>query len=200
VKSGVWLRRVSSAFLLILLAPSWSASQTKGNLESETSLYYRIGERRTLVRKLQPSQVFQGTAIMRDGNIFLAYSGTGDEATTALSVYDVRTQRERIFVELGATGESRFAYDAETGLVVFDWEGALYIFPLDAARQIPANRERLDVFKRLLVLVTKCDSCFQPHWAKDGRIAYIQYDKTGAAIPRKAEVPKAPSPARGPQK
>jgi hypothetical protein len=183
-----------------MLVPGWSASQTKGNLETETSLYYRTGDHRILVRKLQPSQAFQGMAVTRDGNLFLAYSGTGDEATTTLSVYDVPTQRERIFVELGATGESQFAYDASTGLVVFDWENAIYIFPLDAARKIPANRERQEAFKQILVLVTKCEACFQPHWTKDGRIAYTQYDTTGAAVPRYADVPKLPSGAPGREK
>ena len=86
-----------------------------------------------MVKKLQPAQVFEGTSITRDGSIFLAYSGSGDEATAVLSVYNVALRRERIFVELGATGESQFSYDGNTGLIVFDWENGIYVFSLDAA-------------------------------------------------------------------
>lgn len=187
-----WARRTPLLVSLAILAgPGALAAQGVGSLETECSLYYRSGSRRVMIKRLLPSQSFQGTSMTRDGNVFLAYSGSGDEATTVLSVYDVGAQRERIFIELGATGETQFAYDSKTGLVAFDWENAIYVFPLDAARQIPSNRERLEAFKKLLVLVTKCEACFQPRWTKDNRIAYLQYGSDGAGRAQYVDVPAA---------
>jgi hypothetical protein len=188
-------RRLLSGSCVLLLIGAMplgqlgQAAQGTATLETESSLFYRVGARRILVKRLQPTQAFQGTAITRDGKVFLAYSGSGDEATTVLSVYDVTLQRERIFVELGATGETQFAYDSSSDLVAFDWEEGIYVFPLEVARSIPATRDRLSAFKKILTLVVKCQGCFEPRWAKDNRIAYVQAGTNGQETTEHIQVP-----------
>lgn len=183
--------------LVLVFAVAWTlgqpgfAAEPPGTLEVQSSLYYRSGGRRLLVRQLQPSEIFQGTAVTRDGNIFLAYTGPPGEATTTLSVYDVNLRKERIIVGLGGTGETEFAYDRSTDLVVFDWNEGIYVFSLDSARKNRPDRAQLDAFKKLIVLAVQCERCFQPRWTKDHKIAYLQYGEQGTQATKYAEVPAA---------
>jgi hypothetical protein len=149
-----------------------------------------------LVKHLQPTQEFQGFAITRDGNIFLAYSGTTSEATTIISIYDVSLKTERVIVDIGATGATEFAYDVATDLVAFNWEEAVYVFALDAVRKIrrdPANPD--EEFLKSIVLVARCVTCSPPCWTRDGRIAYLGYDKSGFQQRSYATVPESALPA-----
>jgi hypothetical protein len=182
------MNRTATLLISFLLG---CCAHAQGNLEIQSSLYYRIGGRRILVKRLPSSYAFQGKAVTRDGNILLAYEGEGGEPTTVLSIYDLRLKKERVLVELVTTPGATFSYDKQTDLVVFNWSGqdGLFAFSLDAARKIPNNLERLPEFKKCIVLVAKCQYCYEPRWTNDHRIEYLQWGDQGPLGTKYAEVP-----------
>jgi hypothetical protein len=170
---------IMSGFLSLTL--TCCCTYALGGLEVQTSVYYRIANSRSLVKRLPPSCALQGQAITRDGNVVLAYEGGDSEPTTLLSLYDVKRKRERVLVEIFTTPDLSFSYDKATDLVVFNWAGehGIYVFSLDAARKIPLRLEALPEFKKLIVHVAKCDYCYEPRWTKDHRIAYLEWGDHG---------------------
>jgi hypothetical protein len=189
------LNLAAVAASVVLSSCTAIAADVRGTLETESSLFFRNNGNRLLVKHLQPTQEFQGFAITRDGNVFLAYSGTTSEATTKISIYDVTLKTERVMIELGATGATEFSYDVATDLVAFNWVEGVYVFALDAVRKIRPDPARLQSFLKSIILVAKCGSCSPPRWTEDGRISYSEYEKNGLEQRKYATVPEAALPA-----
>jgi hypothetical protein len=168
-----------------------TAAEPKAALETEASLYLRAGRSRILVKHLGPTQELQGNSITRDGNVFLAYSGCGDGAGTVLSIFDVSLKKERKIIEIGAPCESEFLYDERTDLVLFNWFDGIYVISMDILKGIRVDRDVFRQFEKLVVPVAKCQSCLEPVWTKDGKIAYRQYHMDGSSNTQLADVPPA---------
>jgi hypothetical protein len=185
-----------TALLVIAAVARQCLAADVPRLEVQTALFYRSDGHRSLIKRLDPGQAFQGRAITRDGRVFLAYDGPGSEASTVLSIYDVNANRESVIVEIGGTGDAEFSYDVKTNRVVFNWVDGLYLFSLDAAKKIAGDRDPLAAFKRIVVLVKACKECSQPHWIADSKIEYLQYGKDGEqrllqiAAPQDAPLPR----------
>jgi hypothetical protein len=191
---------MAATVAVVLSSCAAIAADAQGDLETESSLFYRNNGRRFLVKHLQPTQEFQGFAVTRDGNIFLTYSGTTSEPTTIISIYDVKLRTERVMIEIGSTGGTGFAYDVATDLVAFSWEKGgeegVYVFALDAIRKIWRDPANLDErFFKSIVLAARCVTCSRPCWTRDGRIAYLGYDKSGFQQRSYATVPESALPA-----
>jgi hypothetical protein len=172
----------------LLAAGICSASQPPGELALETTLYYEHEGERLLVKRLQSGQDFQGMAITKEGNIFIAYSTLDGDASTILAIYDVTNRREQVMVDVGATGESQFSYNKEHGLVVFNWHDGIYVFSLEEVRQIPDDSKSLKSFQMALVPVKKCVRCF-PRWLTANQIRYLQYDDEGRTSTKILDLP-----------
>jgi hypothetical protein len=175
----------------LLAAGICSASQPPGELALETTLYYEHEGERLLVKRLQSGQDFQGMAITKEGNIFIAYSTPDGDASTILAIYDVTKRREQAMVDVGATGESEFSYNKEHGLVVFNWYNGIYLFSLEEVRDRPRdpNEGPTESFERVLVPVNKCGRCFQPRWLTANRIQYLQYNDDGTKTTETLDLP-----------
>lgn len=185
----------SVVLLMVSAALSYSPAADMPRLELQSTLFYRSGGHRTLVKRLDPGQSFQGRALTRDGNVFLAYDGAGSEASSVLSVYDVKANKESVIVEIGGTGDSQFSYDAKTNQVVFNWVDGLYLFALDVAtKNVAGGRDPLAAFKRMVVRARACKECFQPHWTRNGMIEYLQYGKDGEQRMLQFAAPPAAAP------
>ena len=159
-------------------------------IEQERTLYYVAAGHRLLVKRLGPKQDFQGVAIVDEATVFLGYSGVRGEASTLLSVFDVRARREHLIVELGDTGESEFSYNRDNDFVVFDWYDGVYLFSLRAAVSIPAGPARYSSFEKGLIRLVPCahGGCFEPQW--DGPRAITYLDRTGPGdIVRRLDLP-----------
>lgn len=180
----------STAFLL-LVACAGASPPGEVVLSKGESLYYLVGSRQVLVRKLEHSSELQGYGLVDKTSVFLAYSTPGSEASTILSVWDSATRREFIVYELGGTGESQFSLDSETKWVVFDWNDGIYVFSVDGLPQELKNRT-LDRggFERRFLRVVDCVSCFEPRWLGPLHLAYQQWE--GSCL-REKEVQLSPS-------
>jgi len=181
--------------LLMLLCPLALAAQDEAEIEIQQSLYLNIKGHRTLVMRLQPRQEFQGTAVTRDGNVFLSYCLPISEAVTDLAIYDVKLKKLRRIAEIGGTGSTTFAYHPANDLIVFDWADGVYILPLDVLRKEPIEPGP-DRFRALLTRVAACQSCWSPSWTRDGHIQYREYDEHGELHERTVAVPELRHPGQ----
>jgi hypothetical protein len=154
-------------------------------------LWRSPGRKPKLVKALAPGQRFQGFSVVDSGRLFLAYSDAGGEATTWVSIFSLSGWREERIVQIGATGESEFDYEASTGIMVFNWYDGLYVFSLKKSVQLP-DRGRLKAFEKTLVKILSCSSgrCFEPRWEGNDRVKCR--DETGdTPVERHIQIPRS---------
>jgi hypothetical protein len=180
--------------LLLLLAPclgSALADTRDPSLEVAShghALYYRNGKTRTLLKRLKAADAFQGMSILQDGDVFLAYSTSEAGAGTILSIFDMKARHERVLTIIGGTGDSSFSVNTETGNVVFNWHGGLYVFSLPAIEAIPWGRDAMSMFEKSVLKVADCTACGEPKWSGRRIIEYQEFAKDGSTATRHVEV------------
>ena len=173
-RSGVAVQRVLGLVLMpvmLVLLGAEGFDQEK-RLETQTTLSLRDGRRRVLIKRLRPAQEFQGLAFTRDGDIFMAYIDSASEASTFLSLFDMKRRVERELIEIGGTGNSEFAYDAASGVIAFSWPGGIYAVSLDKLVRLSSLNypERLVRFREIAVPVVSDDSCSKPVYFQERQV------------------------------
>ena len=97
-------------------------------IKYRNQLFCQVDDSLFQIKILSSDSNFQGYAVIDSINVFIAYQDeTNAEASTIISIVNIRTGKESKLTVLYATGDSQFEYNQENGLVVFNLLDGIYI-------------------------------------------------------------------------
>ena len=111
--------------LFMIILPSFVFGQSLQMIDS--SLFYRQGDKKVLVKKLPYDTDFYGYDLVDNTHVFLAYQRQGtSEGRAVLAIYDAEKEKEKIIDEVNAARTSSFLYNRENGQVLFNGIDGIY--------------------------------------------------------------------------
>jgi hypothetical protein len=114
-------------FIFVLCESSYSQSL----FVAWSKLFVKYRQDIFILKDLNECHDIQGYAVLDSENIFIAYDPEKSaEASTIISVYNIKDKKELLIREIGGTGESYYSYNSENGCVAFKWYDGIYVFKL----------------------------------------------------------------------
>lgn len=112
-------------FVLLLVLPAALFGQSVDLIDS--ALVFREGKKTILVKKMPTDTDFYGYDLVDNTHVFLAYRRQNSTAERAiLALYDIESEKEKIIDEVPAARTTRFIYNRENGLVLFNGIDGIY--------------------------------------------------------------------------
>lgn len=159
-------------YLLLLFVPSFMLSQSLKLIDGNT-LYYHNKDKFVEIKQLEKNKYFQGYDIIDSKHILMAYNDDSEsiEASVAIKVVNLETNKETLVQGLGGTGDSYFFYNKDNDLVVFGWYDGIYIFKI--------HNEKKDIINKNIefIKILDCLECWIPFWVDKFTIGYTINNK-----------------------
>jgi len=161
---------IKLSFLILLFTVGLNYAQSLKILYCNR-LYYQDDSVFKEIKRLGEKACFSGYEIINSEYVFLAYDKEGEaEASTIISVYNLKTNSEDYVGIIPVSGDAYFDYNQENNLVLFNNSKGLNVFNLSQA----LNFTQADFIQTQLIL---SGYYYQPFWIDSSNIGYKEWEE-----------------------